>query len=97
MSPVLRVLTLSLVQNTGEAKCKDPSLSWRQDGHIYGGTGSALINGQGDRGCNTRVSTAHHHTAAAGAAPTAGRQPGRRSSPPAGRWPIVACSRGLPA
>lgn len=50
-------------QGTGEAKCANPSLSWRSDSHVYGGTGSAMINSQGDRGCNTRVSTAGLHTA----------------------------------
>lgn len=39
----------------GEAKCTNPSLSWRPDGHVYGGTGSAKVTSQGDKGCNTKV------------------------------------------
>lgn len=44
-----------LLQNTGKAKCSNPSISWRPDGNVYGGTGSAKVVGQGDRGCNTKV------------------------------------------
>jgi hypothetical protein len=39
----------------GEAKCTNPSLSWRPDGNVYGGTGSAKVTSQGDKGCNTKV------------------------------------------
>eukprot|EP00775_Hariotina_reticulata_P005590 gene5590-5828_t len=44
-----------LSEGVGEAQCANPSLSWRQDGHVYGGTGSARAGGRSDRGCNTQI------------------------------------------
>jgi hypothetical protein len=44
-----------LLQGTGEAQCSNPSISWRPDGFVYGGTGSARISEGADRGCNTQI------------------------------------------
>jgi hypothetical protein len=43
------------LQGTGEAQCSNPSISWRPDGFVYGGTGSARISEGADRGCNTQI------------------------------------------
>ena len=40
-----------LSQGVGNASCPSPSLSWRPDGFVYGGTGAAKVGGTYDRGC----------------------------------------------
>jgi hypothetical protein len=40
------------VQEAGNATCGKPKLSWRTDGYVYGGTGSAAVK-DGQTGCNT--------------------------------------------
>ncbi|WIA11373.1 hypothetical protein OEZ85_011494 [Tetradesmus obliquus] len=44
-----------LTEGTGEAQCSNPSISWRPDGFVYGGTGSARVSESADRGCNTQI------------------------------------------
>lgn len=43
------------LQGNGEAKCSSSSLSWRQDGFVYGGSGTAQASETADRGCNTQI------------------------------------------
>lgn len=45
----------SCLQGMGEAACESPSLSWRGDGFVYGGTGSARPSAAAARGCNTQI------------------------------------------
>lgn len=44
-----------LSQGQGNASCPSPSLSWRPDGFVYGGTGAAKVGSTYDRGCATVI------------------------------------------
>jgi hypothetical protein len=35
----------------GKAACQNPSLSWRPDGYVYGGSGAGKVGSSYDRGC----------------------------------------------
>jgi hypothetical protein len=53
----LNMETLMTQGQQGNASCANPSLSWRPDGFVYGGTGAAKVGGTYDRGCAAVIFT----------------------------------------